>query len=162
MPLIRGGKQVEDSWARASETSELPESGAVIVTLELWQERRVDLIARGEPLGVRLRSDQHADEIADDLEHFQLIELEFPVFRDGRAYSTARLLRRQGYAGELRAVGDVLLEQLHYMDRVGFDAFEIDSQHAVDDWVTACKDLTVWYQPSGDGRETALQHRRGH
>ncbi len=91
-----------------------------------------------------------------------MIALEFPAFKDGRAYSHARLLReRFGFQGELRAVGDVLLEQLHFMQRVGFDAFEIDSADPLGDYQTAVADFSVWYQPATDSRPTAvdLRHR---
>ena len=73
-----------------------------------------------------MHSDQSPELIADDVQRFALVALEFPKFRDGRAYSYARLLReRYGFKGELRAVGDVLLEQLFFMLRTGFDAFEL-------------------------------------
>ena len=86
--------------------------------------------------------------------------LEFPKFRDGRAYSYARLLReRYGFEGELRAVGDVLLEQLFFMLRTGFDAFEIESPNPLEDYRTALADFSVWYQPAADGRPTAMQLR---
>ena len=78
--------------------------------------------------------------------------------------SYARLLReRFGYDGELRAVGDVLLEQLAFMDRCGFDAYELKSESALEDWRIASSDMSVWYQPTGDGRKTVLQlrHPRG-
>ena len=77
-------------------------------------------------------------------QYFAVIALDFPAFGDGRAYSSARLLRdRYSYRGELRAVGDVLLEQLHFMNRVGFDAFAIKSDDAVRDWEIAAADIRV-------------------
>ena len=98
--------------------------------------------------------------IANELDQFAMIALEFPVFGDGRAYSYARLLRdRYHYTGELRAVGDVLLEQLHFMHRVGFDAFQVADDDAVSAWETALADLGVWYQPTGDGRASVIQLR---
>ncbi len=84
----------------------------------------------------------------------------FPKFRDGRAYSYARLLReRYGFEGELRAVGDVLLEQLFFMLRTGFNAFELTAEDPLGAYRTALGDLSVFYQPTGDGRATALQLR---
>ena len=89
-----------------------------------------------------------------------MVALEFPVFRDGRAYSYARLLREQyGFPGEIRAVGDVLLEQLHFMERTGFDAFEFHSDDPLRDIEIAASDFDVWYQPAADGRKTAVQLR---
>jgi len=119
------------------------------------------LVARGAPLGIRLHSDQSPELIAADVQRFALIALEFPKFRDGRSYSYARLLReRYGFKGELRAVGEVLLEQLFFMLRVGFDAFDIQSADPLKDYRTALADFSVWYQPTADGRKTAMQLRR--
>jgi len=159
--LVRNGELVEDPFVDVSGADTLPERGAIIVSLEQWQAHRDALVARREPLGVKLRSDQMPQAIADDLEHFDVIALEFPKFRDGRAYSYARLLReRYGYKKELRAVGEVLLEQLHFMLRCGFDAFEIRDPDPLGAFRAAAADYTVWYQPTGDGRPTAMQLRR--
>ena len=164
MALIKAGKAVEDTFFDASNAAAIPPAGPVLVSLEQWQTQRDALLARGTPLGVRLHSDQSPETIADDVQHFALIALEFPKFRDGRAYSYARLLReRYAFKGELRAVGDVLMEQLFFMVRTGFDAFDLQqSPDPVAAFQTALKDFTVWYQPTGDGRATAVQlrHRR--
>jgi uncharacterized protein (DUF934 family) len=164
MSLIKGGKLVADAFVDASTAAEIPASGAVIVSLDQWRAQREALLARGTPLGIRLHSDQSPEGIADDVQHFALIALEFPKFRDGRAYSYARLLReRYGFKGELRAVGDVLMEQVFFMVRVGFDAFDLQqSPDPVAAFQTALADFTVWYQPTADGRPTALQLRHRH
>jgi uncharacterized protein (DUF934 family) len=165
MSLIKAGKIVEDPFYDASGAETIPASGAVIVNLEQWQAQRDALLARGAPLGLRLHSDQSpeliADDPANDVNRFALIALEFPKFRDGRAYSYARLLReRYGFKGELRAVGDVLMEQLFFMLRTGFDAFDLQqSPDPVAAFQTAMNDMSVWYQPTGDGRRTAVQMR---
>jgi uncharacterized protein (DUF934 family) len=161
MSLIKNGEPVRDEYVDASGAEAVPPTGPVIVSLEQWQGQRDALLARGTPLGIRLRSDQPPDLIAGDLEHFALVALEFPKFRDGRAYSYARLLReRYGFKGELRAVGDVLLEQLFFMLRTGFDAFDVQqSPDPVAAFKTAISDFSVWYQPTADGRKTALQLR---
>jgi uncharacterized protein (DUF934 family) len=161
MPLLRQGSVVEDPFVSVVGRDELPARGPLIVSLEQWRSRRDELLARGERLGIRLENHESPGEIAGELEHFAVVALEFPSFNDGRAYSQARLLReRLGYRGELRAVGDVLLEQLQFMERTGFDAFEIDSRNPVGDWQTAQSDIDVWYQPTGDGRRTAMELRR--
>jgi uncharacterized protein (DUF934 family) len=164
MALIKDNRLVEDEFVDVTQSDSIPRTGAVLVSLEQWQAERESLLTRGEPLGVRLRSDQSPELIADDLPHLTLVALEFPQFRDGRAYSYARLLReRYGFGGELRAVGDVLMEQLHFMIRVGFDAFELrDGGDPLEAFRSALNDYSVWYQPTGDGRATALQlrHRR--
>jgi len=164
MALIKNGELIEDPFVDASAVETIPDEGAVIVSYEQWQSERAALVGRAAPLGVRLHSDQSPALIADDLAHFALVALEFPKFRDGRAYSYARLLReRYGFTGEVRAVGDVLLEQLFFMLRTGFDAFELQSDDPLGAYRTAVADFSVWYQPTGDGRPTAaqLRHSRG-
>jgi uncharacterized protein (DUF934 family) len=163
MALIKDGKLVTDTFVDASGLEPLPPTGAVLVTYDQWQAQRAALLARGTPLGIRLHSDQPPELIAADLVHFALVALEFPKFRDGRAYSYARLLReRYAFTGELRAIGDVLLEQLFFMLRTGFNAFEIQGADPLGAYRTALGDLSVWYQPTGDGRPTAMQLRHKH
>lgn len=157
MPLIRNGAVADDAWATAGTADDLiapgPVPGPVIVTLDLWESARGDLLARGTPLGVRLRSDESPDRIAADLEHLEVIALEFPKFTDGRAYSYARILRqRYGFRGEIRAVGAVLRDQFLFMHRCGFDAFEIADGTAADAWTAAVNEFSVWYQPAADAR----------
>jgi uncharacterized protein (DUF934 family) len=160
MALIKQGKLVADPFVAVADEGELPAGGAVIVSLERWQTERAGLLDRGEPIGVRLKSDQPPETIANDLEHLSLVALEFPAFRDGRAYSYARILReRFGFKGEIRAVGDVLMEQLHFMLRTGFDAFEIEGDDPEGQYQTAMADFSVWYQPAADGRPTATRLR---
>jgi len=161
VPLLRDGKVVEDLYTRVSGSDELPAEGAILIDLSRWQADGDALLARGSKVGVYLAADESPAAIASDLENISLVALEFPAFTDGRAFSYARLLReRHGYEGELRAVGDVLIEQLHFMDRVGFDSFEMQSADPVADWNTARADMSVWYQPTGDERPTAGQLRR--
>lgn len=152
--LIKNGRQIPDSYLRISAEDNIPATGALLVPLIVWQDHWETLLNRGERIGVLLASDEHPEIIGDDVDQIDLIALEFPTFRDGRAYSGARLIReRFGFTGELRAVGDVHLEQLHYMERVGFDTFEVDSPAAEKEFAIATKDFSVWYQPSGDQRE---------
>jgi uncharacterized protein (DUF934 family) len=160
MALVKNGELVTSSFVDASGAEAIPAAGPVIVSLDQWKAHRDEIIERGAPLGIRLRSDQPPELIADDLARFDVVALEFPKFRDGRAYSYARLLReRYGFKGELRAVGEVLLEQLFFMLRTGFDAFEIVSADPLKDYRTALGDFSVWYQPAADGRPTAMQLR---
>ena len=159
--LIRDGVLAEDEFRTVDDGAELPAEGAVIVGLERWQASADELLARDAPVGLRLSSEQAPELIGDGLDRLAVIALEFPAFRDGRAYSYARLLREKyGYEGELRAVGDVLLEQIHFMTRTGFNAFEIESDDPLRDFEIAAADFSVWYQPTADGRRTALERRR--
>lgn len=158
--LVRNGALSDDTFVSLGAQDDLPAGVDVIVTLDRWLADRDRLTDRKGLLGVRLRSNESPELIAQDLEHFAVVALEFPAFRDGRAYSYARLLReRHGYGGEIRAVGDVLREQLHFMVRVGFDAFELASDDAERDFEIAQADFSVWYQPGADERETAVELR---
>jgi len=160
MALVVNGAVVADPFVRVADEDALPDSGAVLVSLATWQACEAALRQRTEPVGVLLTSAEHPEALAAAIDVLRLIALEFPTFRDGRPYSYARLLRdRFGFAGELRAVGDVLLEQLHYMERVGFNAFEIDSDEPLADLAVADRDFSVRYQPSSDGRPSAAQLR---
>ncbi len=161
MPLIKRGRLVADPWVMPDQDAPVPAGGPVIVSLERWQAEAAALRQRCDGLGLVLRPDQPPSLIADDLQCFELIAVAFPAFTDGRAYSTARLLReRHGYEGELRAVGEVLRDQFLFMHRCGFDAFEVADESAVDGWLEAMSEIDVWYQPTGDGRPsiTALRH----
>ena len=163
MALLQNGRLVADPFINATDAETIPAEGPVLVSLEQWQDHCPSLQRRRDPVGVLLQSDQHPEIIADDLDQIALVALAFPSFRDGRAYSYARLLReRYGFTGELRAVGDVLLEQLHYMQRCGFDAFDLDSDDPARDFGIAEGDFSVWYQPASDDRLSAmrLRHRR--
>jgi uncharacterized protein (DUF934 family) len=162
MTLIKNGNVVEDPFIDCTEMDILPKSGALIVSVAQWQDHWEKLVRRPDPIGVQLKSHEHPEIISDDLESLTVIALEFPTFKDGRAYSYARLLReRYGFTGELRAVGDVLPDQIHFMERVGFNSVEIDSDNALADFERATKEFTVWYQPSGDARQRAAELRRG-
>lgn len=162
MKLVVDRNLRQDPYLGVADGEPLPERGAILVSLTAWLANAAALRQRDDPVGVLLASDEHPRAIADAVDRLQLVALEFPSFRDGRAYSYARLLReRYGFTRELRAVGDVLLEQLHYMERVGFNAFEIDSDDPLADLAVADRDFSVWYQPSGDRRTAAAQLRSG-
>ncbi|NOY61540.1 MAG: DUF934 domain-containing protein [Gammaproteobacteria bacterium] len=142
----------QDEWIYESEQdalADIPLSGHVVVSLAVWQNA-ADQLGEFAGLGIRLKSDESPEQIVDSLDRFQIIVLEFPAFTDGRAYSYARLLRdRWNYRGEIRAVGNVLPDQLQYMARVGFDAFELDpSVTASADEVSAFfSEMGLTYQP---------------
>ncbi len=160
MALIKNGAIASDRYGRLPEEGALPAHGPILVSLEQWQQWRDELTARDAPVGVRLTGEQHPEAIAADLEHLDLVALEFPSFRDGRAYSYARLLRdRYAYTGELRAVGDVLFDQLLHMHRVGFDAFEVGGDDPLGDYEDAVGEFGVVYQPASDDRIPALRLR---
>ncbi|HVL75933.1 MAG TPA: DUF934 domain-containing protein [Noviherbaspirillum sp.] len=154
--IIKNKAVVADDWTvlRLGE-NDTPEAvavpaGKVIVPLKVWQAQRAALEGRAE-LGVWLASDERPEDLKDDLARFGVIAIDFPKFADGRGYSLAFLLRsRLGYAGELRAIGDVLRDQLFYMQRVGFDAFAVRADKDIHDAVKSLSDFTEPYQTSWD------------
>lgn len=161
MPLIKEGRIVPDPYVSIGEGEPLPDGVPVIVPLARWRAEKEELLRRGSGVGVQLASHQQATEIADDLGVLALVALEFPSFRDGRAYTTARILReRYGFRGELRAVGNVLRDQYLFMQRCGFDAFAVKDEGALAAWREALGEFSVFYQPTGDGRMTAPLARR--
>lgn len=163
MPLLKDGRLTDDPWLTVADDAELPLGRYVIVTLDRWRGERDTLVGRNAPLGLRLKSDQRPDEVVADLHHFDVIALEFPTFRDGRAYSTARRLReRFGYTGEVRAVGNVLRDQWAFMRRCGFDAFEVDHADAERAWADSVGEIGVVYQPAADRRPAAMTLRLAH
>lgn len=129
--LIKNGAPAADTWTTLElaegETPEavaLPE-GDVIFPLAVWQARKAEIAARPR-VGLLLQAGDRVEDVADELASFALIAVHFPKFVDGRGYSTAALIRqRYGYTGELRAVGDVLHDQLFFMRRVGFDSYAL-------------------------------------
>jgi len=127
-PLIKNGAVIEDQWQLLREIPEqgLPE-GPVIVPLAYWQEHRDELRQRA-PIGVWLASDQAPAALKDDLAQLAVVAIDFPLFTDGRGFSYGRTLREHfGYQGEVRAIGQFLRDQLHYLRRCGFDAFAIET-----------------------------------
>ena len=157
--LIKSGAYAQDVYARVADDAALPE-GPVLVSLARFQKERDALLARNTPVGVKLQASENPETLGADVHHFALIALEFPKFRDGRAFSWARMLRtRLGYTGEIRAVGDFLFDQVNYQHRVGFDAWEVPDHFTIEMFNRALTEMTNVYQPSTDGRTTIRQLR---
>lgn len=154
MPLISNGVLAENIFADAPDGGPLPD-GPAIVSLTRFLAERETLFARNAPLGVRLKSDESPERLGADVQRLALVVLEFPKFRDGRAFSWARMLRtRMGYRGEIRATGDFLYDQLAFMHRVGIDAFEVSDKITPQMVRRALGEIGSVYQPSVDGRKT--------
>jgi uncharacterized protein (DUF934 family) len=152
--LIKEQSVVADSWRLLSrgpkgELPEVPAQGDVIVPLALWLARRDAFLAYPGRLGVWLDANEGPEAIADDLQRFAVIAVNFPKFGDGRGYSIARLLReRYGYKGELRAIGDVLHDFLYFMKQCGFDAFALRDDQDVSEALEAFDTFSEGYQTS--------------
>jgi uncharacterized protein (DUF934 family) len=159
--LIKDGAFAEDIYARAADDALLPD-GAVIVSLQRFQKERDAILSRNTSIGIRLQASENPEILGPDVNHFSVIVLEFPKFRDGRAFSWARLLRtRLGFTGEIRAVGDFLYDQVNYQHRVGFDAWEVPDEFTIEMFNRALAEMTNVYQPSTDGKKTIRQLRAG-
>ena len=157
--LLKSGAFAADPFVCVADDAVLPD-GDIIVSLDRFQKEREALLARNAPLGVRLQSSQSPELLGDDVNRLSLLVLEFPKFRDGRAFSWARMLRtRLGFKGEIRAVGDFLLDQINYQHRVGFDAWEVPDNFTLAQFQKALSEITNVYQPSADGRKTIRELR---
>jgi uncharacterized protein (DUF934 family) len=148
MPLIRGNREVVDGWQRLDGEASLPAAGPIILDLRRLEEEAETLYHRPGGLGVELLPAERVERIEPWLDRLELIALRFPAFVDGRAYSTARLLReRMGYKGELRATGNVLIDQHQPMLRCGFDSFEVAPGRAWESWRNAKVWMDLAYAP---------------
>ena len=160
MPLVKGGQIVEDAYSRVLDDAALPDDVPVLVTAQRFVADAVELVARPAPVGVIWPNDRKVAELATWVDRLALIALVFPKFKDGRAYSQARLLReRHGFRGELRATGEVLRDQFQFLLRAGFDAFEVKKPADAKVFAQAAARFSVFYQPSADGRPPALRRR---
>jgi uncharacterized protein (DUF934 family) len=160
MPLVKGGQIADDGFVHVADGAELPAEGAILVTAARFLEGPEALLAREGKLGVIWPNNRDVEDLVPYLDRLGAVALVFPIFRDGRAYSQARLLReRFSYRGELRATGQVLRDQFVFMLRAGFDTFEVKKAADAEAFAQTAKRYSVFYQPTGDGRLTAL-HRR--
>jgi uncharacterized protein (DUF934 family) len=160
MPLVKQGKVSGDAFVHVADDAEIPAGGAVLISAARFLADPETLSRRLGKTGVIWPNNRDVDDLVPYLDRLALVALVFPTFRDGRAYSQARLLReRYAYRGELRATGQVLRDQFVFMLRAGFDAFEVKKDSDAEAFVSTVKRYSVFYQPTGDGRVTAL-HRR--
>ena len=160
MPLVRFGKIAGDAFVRVAEDDPLPDSGAILVSAARFLADPETLSRRVGGAGVIWPNNRDVDDLVPWLDRLAAVALVFPTFRDGRAYSQARLLReRHGYKGELRATGQVLRDQFVFMLRAGFDAFDVKKESDAEAFANTTKRYSVFYQPTGDGRLTALHQR---
>jgi uncharacterized protein (DUF934 family) len=154
--IIKGRAIVADDWqvlrldeGQSAEQALVPD-GKVIVPLAVWQAQQASLASRA-PIGVWLGADERPEALKDQLDKFAVVAVDFPKFTDGRGYSIAYNLRKRlGYTGELRAIGDVLRDQLFSMHRVGFDAYATRPDRSIDEALKGLTDFSETYQASID------------
>jgi len=160
MRLVRAGRIVADQYVRVLDDAPISDGVPVIVPAVRFLADAEEILRREAPTGVLWPNNRRIAELAPHLDRLALVALEFPNFKDGRAYSQARVLREQyGFHGETRATGNVLRDQFLFLLRAGFDAFEVvkDADAAV--FAEAVARYSVFYQPAGDRRVPALRAR---
>ena len=157
--IIRKRAIVEDDFVHVADADALPAAGKPIVTLARYVKAGGELHERYPALGVRLPSDK----LPSDLPQtgvLAVIAIEFPRFSDGRGYSVGRMLReRHRFTGELRAVGWVLRDNLSYMERCGFDAFELKPGKPLESALQAFGEFSTTYQAGIDDRRPIYRRR---
>jgi uncharacterized protein (DUF934 family) len=163
MPLLKSGKIVDDVWAFVEDGHELSPGGCITVSLARFLSEHDQLQHRNQSIGVRLAVSDDPGLLAPHLPHLHLIELNFPKYTDGRAFSQAQLLRRRyGYTGEIRAIGQVLRDQLRLMIRAGFDAMIIEESDAEAVYDFSAHEFSEFYQSASDTQATIFlkRHRK--
>jgi uncharacterized protein (DUF934 family) len=160
MLLVKNGKIVGDPYLRVLDDAPIADDVAVLIPAAGLIADAEDLARRSGRTGVLWPNDLAIAELAPYLDQLALVALAFPSFKDGRAYSQARILReRYRFRGELRATGDVLRDQFLFLHRAGFDAFEVKKRADAAAFLEALSRYSVFYQPATDGHPAALRRR---
>ncbi len=158
--IIRDRQIVEDDWISLADDAPLPSSGRVILSLKRWEESRDALKTGDAVVGVRIPNTADVVQLWPTLQDRPLIAVEFPAFGDGRAFSQARVLReRFGFKGEIRAVGDVMRDQIFYMQRCGINAMAPRADQDLQACLAAFRDFTTPYQGAADRQISIFQRR---
>lgn len=150
--IIRNRAIVQDTYARVTDGAAAPAGADLLVPLDRFLDDPETFLVGEGRLGVELGPDDDFEAVLAYRDRLSLIALRFPKFSDSRGYTTARLLRRAGWEGELRATGDVLPDQVFYLHRCGFDAFDVREDKRLDTALRALDTFSVTYQ----GAETDL------
>jgi len=160
MPLVKAGQIISDPYLRVLDDAPIPDDVAVIVPASRLLADAAELMKRNAPLGVLWPNDRKLAELEPYLDRIALVALVFPNFKDGRAYSQARILReRYKFRGELRATGQVLRDQFLFLLRAGFDSFEVVKDADAQAFKDAIHRYSVFYQPAADGQLPAFRRR---
>jgi len=164
--IIKNERIADDYWklvelaeGQSAEAADLT-GEQLIVPLAVWLARKDELLARNKPFGVWLDAGEGPEAIGGDLQHFALIAVNFPKFTDGRGFSTARLLReRYAYRGEIRAIGDVLQDQLFFMKRCGIDAYAVREDKDIEKALSGLRAFSESYQAAVDQPKPLFRRR---
>ncbi|MBL6787393.1 MAG: DUF934 domain-containing protein [PS1 clade bacterium] len=161
--LIIDGAEGANIWRYLEDETPIT-NDPVIISLNRLQTEGAALAAAGTPFGVILRAGEKQGEdvhaLAPFIDKLAVIAIEFPVYRNGRGYSAARILREQmNYRGEIRAIGEVLFDQWQFMYRCGINAFEINADISLETFNEALGELSAAYQPAADAQRGILWRR---
>lgn len=149
MQIIKDQQLTENTWTFVADETPYDNNSDITVSLNRWLAEKEMLSQRTGKTGIRINPGDTTEAISTDLDKIELIELNFPIFGDGRLFSQARLLRsRDGYKGEIRAVGDYLPDQVFYLSRVGVNAFEFANPDYINPALAAMNSFSVRYQES--------------
>lgn len=162
--LVKDGVVVNNAWVvleKSDNVSMAVPAGNTIIPLSLWLQQKAVLSNRDD-IGVWIDSDEDVAELSDDINALPLIAVNFPVFADGRGFSTARLLReRYNFAGELRAIGSFIRDQLCYLRRCGVNAFQFtDESIDLGEAVKSLNDFSEYYQTAVDQPVPLFRRRK--
>lgn len=150
MQIVKNKAIIEDHWTHIADDP-IPSEGCITVSTARWHAERDGLLVRDGELGLRISPEDRIEDFAEDLQHFQLIGLEFPTFTDGRLFSIAAILRRHyQYQGEIRALGGFIRDQIFFLSRVGVNSFEMKDTSDLEGALAALGDFSVQYQTASD------------
>jgi uncharacterized protein (DUF934 family) len=155
-----GARWAEDEFVFVPDEEPVPANGDIVVSMARLLGEGDALLSSGRRVGVRLQPHEQVEDLAYDLQQLAVVQLVFAKFRDGRPYSSVRILRgRLAYRGEVRAIGDVLREQALHMTRCGFDAFEPADGSTPEEWMAAARRYRHVYQRAADDRQPIFVER---
>jgi len=158
--VLKDNRLIDDSWTLLTEDSESLPSGDILLSYSQWQTFSDQLDSHDGSVGVIIEGNADIEDIIEPLLKLPLIAINFPKFADGRAFSSARLIReRYEYTGEIRAVGGFIRDQLYYLSRCGFNAFKFDDSVDLTEYAKSLQDFSEAYQVSVD-QESPLFRRR--
>lgn len=159
MPLIKDGQLTADSYQVLADEDSLRD-GDILVSAARYLAAPQDFARHAGRVGIVWPNNKRIEELAPHIAQLALVALVFPKFRDGRAYSQARILREQyGFTGELRAVGEILRDQFLFFIRSGFDSLEVKKESDAHVFAEVLNRYSVFYQPAADGRAGTLRAR---
>jgi uncharacterized protein (DUF934 family) len=158
--LLKDNQVIDNTWQMLEADQETLPSGDILVPLSMWQNKQSVLEKHSGAVGLWIDGNEEVEDLADLIATVPLIAINFRKFVDGRGFSVARLLRdRYNFKGELRAVGQIIRDQLFLLKRCGFNAFEFDSEIDLDNAAKSLADFSDAYQVAADQPEPLFKRR---